>query len=71
MKQGNIMDVNDAWDAFYKSQAVQKASVSEKLDVIAAQMNEMQTTVDRLANNIPEQQGDAAAMETANNTPPM
>ena len=65
------MDVNDAWDAFYKSQAVQKASVSEKLDVIAAQMNEMQTTVDRLANTIPEQQGDAAAMETANNTPPM
>ena len=65
------MDANEAWDAFYKSQAVQKASVSEKLDVIAAQVNEMQTTMDRLATTIPEQQGDAAAMETANNTPPM
>lgn len=64
------MNALEAWDAFYKSQPVAKASVSEKLDVIAAQMNEMQTTVDRLAETIPESQGDAAALETANNTPP-
>lgn len=62
------MNVNEAWDAFVKSQAVKKASVDEKLDVLAAQMNEVQTTVDRLAETIPEAQGDAGAMDIANDS---
>ena len=62
------MNVNEAWDAFIKSQSVKKASVDEKLDVLAAQMNEVQTTVDRLAETIPEAQGDMGAMDTANDS---
>ncbi len=60
------MNVEEAWNAFVKSQAVKKASIDEKLDVLASQMNEVQTTVDRLAETIPEAQGDAGAMELAN-----
>ena len=62
------MNVNEAWDAFIKSQAIKKASIDEKLDVLAAQMNEVQTTVDRLAETIPEEQGDAAAIDMANDS---
>lgn len=60
------MNVDEAWESFIKSHQVKKASIDEKLDVIASQMNELQTDVSRLAENIPEMQGDAAAMETAN-----
>ena len=60
------MNVEEAWDAFIKSESVKKASIDEKLDVLASQMNEVQTTVDRLAETIPEAQGDAGAMEMAN-----
>lgn len=62
------MNVEEAWDAFVKSQAVKKASIDEKLDVLASQMNEVQTTVDRLAETIPEAQGDAGAVEMANDS---
>ena len=62
------MNVEEAWNAFVKSQAVKKASIDEKLDVLASQMNEVQTTVDRLAETIPEAQGDAGAMELANDS---
>lgn len=60
------MNVDEAWESFIKSHQIKKASIDEKLDVIASQMNELQTDVSRLAENIPEMQGDAAAMETAN-----
>lgn len=60
-----MIDVEEAWDSFIKSQ-VKKASVDEKLDIIASQMNELQTDISRLAENIPDMQGDAAAMEAAN-----
>lgn len=60
------MNVDEAWETFIKSHQIKKASIDEKLDVIASQMNELQTDVSRLAENIPEMQGDAAAMETAN-----
>ena len=60
------MNVDEAWESFIKSHQIKKASIDEKLDVIASQMNELQTDVSRLADNIPEMQGDAAAMETAN-----
>ena len=65
------MNVEEAWDAFVKSESVKKASIDEKLDVLAAQMNEVQTTVDRLAETIPEEQGDAGAMELANDSASM
>ena len=60
------MNVDEAWESFIKSHQIKKTSIDEKLDVIASQMNELQTDVSRLAENIPEMQGDAAAMETAN-----
>ena len=60
------MNVDEAWESFIKSHQIKKSSIDEKLDMIASQMNELQTDVGRLAENIPEMQGDAAAMETAN-----
>ena len=60
------MNVDEAWESFIKSHQIKKSSIDEKLDMIASQMNELQTDVGRLAENIPEIQGDAAAMETAN-----
>lgn len=70
--EGIPMNVDEAWESFIKSHQVKKTSVDEKLDIIASQMNELQTDVSRLAENIPEMQGDAAAMETANAmAPPM
>lgn len=60
------MNVDEAWESFIKSHQIKKASIDEKLDVIASQMNELQTDVSRLTESIPEMQGDDAAMETAN-----
>ena len=60
------MNVDEAWESFIKNHQIKKSSIDEKLDMIASQMNELQTDVSRLAENIPEMQGDAAAMEAAN-----
>jgi hypothetical protein len=33
------MNVDEAWESFIKSHQIKKASIDEKLDVIASQMN--------------------------------
>lgn len=61
------MDIEDAWNTFMNppKDSIKKSSVGNKLDVIASQLNELQTDVSRLADNIPAIQGDEAAMDLA------
>lgn len=66
------IDSDEAWERF-KAGSVFKSSSSEKLDTMAAALNELQTTVSRLAGTIPGAQADMAAIQTANASaqPPM
>lgn len=60
-------DVDEAWSQFKKdSEAFAKASVNEKLDTLAAQLNEVQTDTKRLAEIVPKIMGDETAIEGAN-----
>ena len=61
------MDSDEAWDRFRDdSYSVRKASISEKLDVIAAAIQEMQTDTKRTAEIVPKIMGDEAALDAAN-----
>lgn len=61
------MDSDEAWDRFRDdSYSVRKTSVSEKLDVIAAALQEIQTDTKRTAEVVPKIMGDEAALDTAN-----
>ena len=65
------MDTNEAWERFRGTSSVYKTSSAEKLDTLAAAVNNLQTTVSRLATTIPGAQGDAAAIDAANAAAPM
>lgn len=66
------MDTNEAWERFRGTSSIYKTSSAEKLDTLAAAVNNLQTTVSRLATAIPSAQGDAAAIDAANaSAPPM
>lgn len=66
------MDIDEAWDAFQKSRSIKKTSIAEKLDTIAAQLNEIQTDSARTAELVPKILGDDAAIEASNaQAPPM
>lgn len=66
------MDIDEAWNAFQESRSIKKASISEKLDTIAAQLNEIQTDSSRTAELIPKILGDDSAIEASNaQAPPM
>lgn len=60
------MDIDEAWDAFQKSRSIKKTSIAEKLDTIAAQLNEIQTDSARTAELVPKILGDDAAIEASN-----
>ena len=61
------MDTDEAWDRFRNdSYRIQKASIAEKLDVLAAAINEMQTDTKRTAELVPQLMGDEAAIGAAN-----
>lgn len=62
------MDHDVAWDEYRKQSAerVQKTSVAGKLDTIAAQLNEIQTDTERIAEVVPRILGDENAVEEAN-----
>ena len=57
------MDLDAAWEDFRKDTPIQKTSVAEKLDVIAAQLNEIQTDTKRTAEIVPKIMGDEAALD--------
>ena len=60
-------DTEEAWIAFKnKGTSIAKASVAEKLDVIAAQLNEIQTDTKRTAEIVPKIMGDETAIDEAN-----
>ena len=60
-------DVEEAWNQFRKSsESIAKASVNEKLDTLAAQLNEVQTDTKRLAQIVPKIMGDENAIDEAN-----
>ena len=62
-----MTDVDEAWIAFKnKGEHIAKASVAEKLDVIAAQLNEIQTDTKRTAEIVPKIMGDETAIDEAN-----
>lgn len=62
-----MTDVDEAWTQFKKnSESIAKASVNEKLDVLAAQLNEVQTDTKRLAEIVPKIMGDETAIDEAN-----
>lgn len=66
------MDTDEAWNDFQQSRSIKKASISEKLDTIAAQLNEIQTDSARTAELVPKILGDESAIETSNaEMPPM
>lgn len=61
------MDTDEAWERFCRDTVpVAKSSVSEKLDTLAAAVNEMRTDVERTAQIVPSIMGDEAAVDTAN-----
>ena len=60
-------NVDEAWNQFKKSsESIAKASVNEKLDTLAAQLNEVQTDTKRLAQIVPKIMGDESAIDQAN-----
>ena len=69
------MEAEEAWDLF-KAQASadlrKSASMAGQLDTLAAQMQDIQTGVDRLTTLIPKLMGDETAIDAANEeaTPP-
>lgn len=60
------MDINEAWETFQQSRSIRKTSIAEKLDTIAAQLNEIQTDSKRTAELVPKILGDDAAIEASN-----
>lgn len=62
------MDHDIAWDEFKKQSAerVQKTSVAGKLDTLAAQLNEIQTDTERIAEVVPRILGDENVVDEAN-----
>lgn len=56
------MDLDSAWDEFRRTHPIEKSSVAEKLDTIAAQLNEIQTDTKRTAEIVPKIMGDEAAL---------
>ena len=61
------MDTDEAWVRFREdSYRIQKTSIAEKLDVLAAAINEMQTDTKRTAELVPQLMGDEAAIGAAN-----
>jgi len=60
------MNLDEAWDAFQEMRSIKKASVAEKLDTLAAQLNEIQTDTKRTAELVPKILGDDSAIEASN-----
>lgn len=63
------MEAEEAWDLFRESAAKdlrKSASVSGQLDTLAAQIQNIQTGVDRITKLIPQFMGDESAIDTAN-----
>lgn len=61
------MDTDEAWERFSRDTVpVEKSSVTEKLDTLAAAVNDMRTDVERTAQVVPQILGDEAAVDTAN-----
>ena len=61
------MDTEEAWNNFRaQSVQIQKASVTEKLDTIAAAINEIQADTSRTAEVVPQIMGDNSAIDAAN-----
>lgn len=59
------MDTEKAWDLFKSQNSIQKASISEKLDTISAQLNEIKTDSSRTASIVPKIMGDDNALNSA------
>lgn len=69
MKAGEKMEAEEAWDLFRanaSNELRKSASVAGQLDTLAAQMQDIQTGVDRLTKLIPKFMGDDAAIDNAN-----
>ena len=65
----NKMEAEEAWDLFRNSASAElrkSASVAGQLDTLAAQMQDIQTGVDRLTKLIPKFMGDESAIDAAN-----
>jgi len=63
------MNDDEKWDEFKRNSArIQKASVSEKLDAIAASLNAMHADTSQIPNLSSKIMGDEGAIETANST---
>ena len=59
------MNADEAWDRF-RTQPIQKASIQEQLDTLAAAVNEIRADTSRTAEIVPQIMGDNAAIDTAN-----
>ncbi len=70
MAAGNIMDADIAWESFRKGSGIRKASVSEKLDAIAGQLNDIRTDADRTATLVPKIMGDQTVLDNAGEAGP-
>ena len=64
------MDADIAWESFRKGSGIRKASVSEKLDAIAGQLNDIRTDSDRTATLVPKIMGDQTVLDNAGETGP-
>ena len=65
------MNIDEAWEAFRKGEPIQKTSVGEKLDTIAAALNEIQVDAHRTAEIVPKILGDDAALQNVSTEQPM
>lgn len=67
------MDIDEAWERFQKAEApfasFRKASLDDKLDTIAAQLQEISTDMERVSNIVPKIMGDETALKTDEEDP--
>ena len=67
------MDVDEAWERFQKSEepytSFRRSSIDGKLDTIAAQIQEMSTDLNRVADIVPQVMGDRGALEADEQDP--
>lgn len=64
---------DNAWERFKQdaqAESIQKASLADKLDILASQMNEVVTNTRNVAKLAPELMGDQTAIDTANSMAP-